>query len=221
MPNMANMSNMQDNMANFMQMSQQNPFMANIMMMNLYMQQQQMMMMKDPKITFMGGLSTPTSPVTPLATHAAPSPRALFDTGLDNDSSQDNSMSAVDQVEVLQNALQNREEQKHELKEEKEPSAKAKCKAKAKAKAKASTKAKAKAETKAKAKAETKAKAKAKAKSGAPLVMTRNAVHSRAYKAALLRHLKTLPEDEAKEKARADAQSALKDAGFPVKEGKH
>eukprot|EP00438_Fugacium_kawagutii_P004294 Skav230333 [mRNA] locus=scaffold1130:21632:23132:+ [translate_table: standard] len=45
------------------------------------------------------------------------------------------------------------------------------------------------------------------------------AVHTNL--AALLRHRKTLSEDEAKEKARADAQSALKDAGFPVKEGKH
>eukprot|EP00438_Fugacium_kawagutii_P015207 Skav213593 [mRNA] locus=scaffold77:33241:46001:- [translate_table: standard] len=48
--------------------------------------------------------------------------------------------------------------------------------------------------------------------------MTRNAVHSRAYKSALLKHSKSMSIEKAKDLARRDAQVALKKAGFKIKE---
>lgn len=81
----------------------------------------------------------------------------------------------------------------------------------------AKPKAKAKTAAKAKPVAKSNPKAKAKSKFGEPLVMTRNAVHSRAYKSALLKHSKTMSVEKAKDLTRKDAQVALKKAGFKIK----
>lgn len=212
------LSNQNPMMANLNQpqmMTSGNPLMTQMMHMFQMAAQMQQHMAQMQNLTGMSPQRAPGDVVL-LQPHLPKTPQppqpALFDTGDDLDQSPEESgpldlaiaptekkqgkgMKVREQGQVVEKALQSRQMKKPAAAVEMKKPAAAKPQAKGKAVAKNKGNIK---------------------QTG--LVMTRNAVHSRAYKSALLRHSKSMKIDAAKAQARKDAQIALKKAGFKIKD---